>query len=52
MFSEKRNEPAAGAFFKKAIGSSGIPEAVTIDKSGPNKAALEVLNFYYLLLFR
>ena len=48
MVSRKRDKAAALAFFKKAIGSSGLPEKVTIDKSGANTAALERLN---LLLF-
>ncbi|MBY0544567.1 MAG: DDE-type integrase/transposase/recombinase [Gammaproteobacteria bacterium] len=39
---------AKSPFFKKAISSSGLPEKVTIDKSGANAAALERLN---LLLF-
>ncbi|KTD04006.1 transposase [Legionella geestiana] len=33
MLSEKRDEPAARAFFEKAIGSNGIPDKVTMDKS-------------------
>jgi putative transposase len=37
MLSEKRDEPAARAFFNKAIGSNGLPEKVTIDKSGPTR---------------
>ena len=48
MVSRKRDKVAALSFFKKAIGSSGLPEKVTIDKSGANTAALERLN---LLLF-
>ena len=38
LLSEKRDEPAARAFFKKSIGSSGLPDKVTMDKSGANKA--------------
>jgi transposase-like protein len=38
MLSEKRDELAARAFFNKAIGSNGLPEKVTMDKSGANKA--------------
>ena len=30
MLSEKRDEPAARAFFEKAIGSNGVPEKVTV----------------------
>ena len=35
---KNRDEAAAKAFFIKTIGSSGIPEKITIDKSGANKA--------------
>jgi len=48
MLSEKRDRPAVLQFFEKAIGSSGIPEKVNIDKSGSNTAALERIN---MLLF-
>jgi putative transposase len=41
MLSEKRNRPALLRFFKKAIGASGMPDKVNIDKSGSNTAALE-----------
>jgi len=34
MLSEKRDRPAVLKFFKKAIGSSGLPEKINIDKSG------------------
>lgn len=44
MLSEKRDKKAALKFFRKAIGSSGLPEKVTVDKSGSNKAALDTLN--------
>ncbi len=48
MFSAKRDRKAAWRFFKKAIGSSGLPHTVTIDKSGANNAALEQLNELFL----
>lgn len=51
MLSEKRDEPAARAFFEKAIGSSGMPEKVTMDKSGANKAGIDTINLYFTLLF-
>ena len=51
MLSEKRNEPAARAFFEKAIGSNGIPDKVTMDKSGANKAGMETINLQLALLF-
>jgi putative transposase len=49
MFSAKRDCKAALRFFKKAIGSSGSPHTVTIDKSGANNAALEQLNELFLM---
>ena len=51
MLSEKRQEPAAQAFFEKAIGSSGIPDKVTMDKSGANKAAIDTINLHLALVF-
>ena len=44
MLSETRDRPAVLSFFKRAIGSSGFPEKVNIDKSGANTAALERIN--------
>jgi putative transposase len=44
MLSETRDRPAVLRFFKKAIGSSGLPQKVNIDKSGSNNAALERIN--------
>ena len=44
MLSKKRDRKAALKFFKKAIGSSGMPNKVTIDKSGANTAALNRIN--------
>jgi putative transposase len=34
----------ARRFFDKAIGQNGLPETVTIDKSGSNLAALHAIN--------
>ena len=42
--SETRDEPAARAFFNKAINQHGLPEKVVIDKSGANAAALDTIN--------
>ena len=42
--SETRDEPAARAFFNKAINQHGLPEKVVIDKSGANVAALDTIN--------
>ncbi|MGP2408152.1 IS6 family transposase [Yersinia sp. 2545 StPb PI] len=44
MLSETRDRAAVLRFFKKAIGASGFPEKVNIDKSGANTAALERIN--------
>ena len=44
MLSKKRDKKAAKAFFDKAIGSCGMPEKVTIDKSGSNLSALNEIN--------
>jgi hypothetical protein len=35
---------AALRFLRKAIGHPGVPEKITIDKSGANKAAIESYN--------
>ena len=48
MLSEKRDEPAARAFFEKAI---GLPDKVTMDKSGANKAGVDTINLTLALLF-
>src|SRR5471032_2591114 len=40
----KRDKVAARSFFEKAINQSGVPETVTIDKSGANLAALDAIN--------
>lgn len=50
LLSEKRDEPAARAFFEKAIGSNGLPEKVTMDKSGANKAGIDTINLHLALL--
>jgi putative transposase len=44
MLSKNRDTESASSFFAKAIGSSGIPEKVTIDKSGANEAGLIDIN--------
>jgi len=45
MLSKNRDAETARTFFAKAIGSSGLPEKVTIDKSGANIAGLIIINF-------
>ncbi|WP_447888135.1 IS6 family transposase [Serratia fonticola] len=44
LLAAKRDTAAALRFFRKAIRHHGEPEAVTIDKSGANVAALATLN--------
>jgi putative transposase len=44
MLSKLRDRAAALQFFNKAIGSSGMPEKINIDKSGANTAALDRIN--------
>ena len=38
LLSKNRDKKAAKRFFKKAIDTHGLPEKVTIDKSGSNKS--------------
>jgi putative transposase len=40
----RRDKEAARRYFEKAIDQNGVPETVTIDKSGANLAALEAIN--------
>lgn len=51
MLSEKRDEAAAKAFFTKAIDSSGLPEKVTMDKSGANKAGVNAMNLQLIIFY-
>lgn len=44
MLSERRDLAAAWRFFKRAIGTNGVPERIVIDKSGANLAGLQVAN--------
>lgn len=44
MLLKTRDRKAAEKSLEKAIGSSGLPDKVTIDKSGANKAGLETIN--------
>ena len=46
MLSKKRDETSAKRFFNKAIGYSGRPEKITIDKSGANNAASDNEQIY------
>ena len=51
MLSKNRDKPAAKAFFEKAIGAHGLPEKVTLDKSGANKAGIDAINLQLILCF-
>ena len=44
LLTAKRDKAAAMRFFDKAMQASGVPEKVTMDKSGANKAAMEEIN--------
>jgi len=44
MLSEHRDTAAARRFFKRAVGTNGVPERIAIDKSGANLAGLQSLN--------
>ena len=47
--SKKRDQRAATTFFKKAIGTNGLPKKVVIDHSGANRSALDYLNMLFVL---
>ena len=40
----RRDKAAAMRFFEKAMKANGVPEKVTMDKSGANKAAMDEIN--------
>jgi putative transposase len=44
MLSERRDTAAARRFFKRPVGTNGIPDRIAIDKSGANLAGLQSLN--------
>ena len=44
LFRTKSDKVAARRFFEKSIAQNGVPETVTIDKSGSNLAALHAVN--------
>ena len=44
LLTAKRDKAAAMRFFNKAMQANGIPEKVTMDKSGANKAAIDEIN--------
>jgi len=51
MLSKKRDKQEAFSFFCKAIGQHELPEKVTLDKSGSNKAGIDKMNLLLILLF-
>lgn len=44
MLSERRDTAAARRFFKRTVGTNGVPDRIAIDKSGANLAGLQSLN--------
>jgi transposase-like protein len=44
LLTAKRNASAARRFFDKTIQHNEVPDTVTMDKSGANKAVLDLLN--------
>ena len=44
LLTARRDKAAAMRFFEKAMKASGVPEMVTMDKSGANKAAMDEIN--------
>lgn len=44
LLTAQRDKAAAMRFFEKAMKISGVPEKITMDKSGANKAAMDEIN--------
>ncbi len=44
LLTARRDKAAALRLFEKAMKSNGVPEKVTMDKSGANKAAMDEIN--------
>lgn len=44
LLTAKRDKAAAKRLFDKAMQANGVPEKVTMDKSGANKAAIDEIN--------
>jgi putative transposase len=44
MLSERRDTAAAWRFFKRAVGTNGVPDRIAIDKISANLAGLQSLN--------
>jgi len=51
MLSEKRDKKAVIKFFKKSIGQHGLPEKITMDKSGSNKSGADFINLLLTIAF-
>ena len=49
LLTAKRDKAAAKRFFDKAMQTNGVPEKVTMDKSGANKAAIDEINALSLI---
>lgn len=43
LLTEKRDKKAAVRFFEKAMQANGITEKITMDKSGANKSAIDLI---------
>ncbi len=50
MLLKHPDEAAAKAYFTKAIGPSGLPEKITIDKSGASNAGIEAIHLPFIIL--
>ncbi len=44
LLTAKRDKAAAKRFFDKAMQASGVPEKITMDKSGANEVAIDEIN--------
>ena len=44
LLTARRDKAAAQRFFDKAMKANGVPEKVTMDKSGANKVAIDEIN--------
>ena len=44
LLTARRDKAAALRFFEKAMKASGVPDKVTLDKSGANQAAMDEIN--------
>ena len=44
LLTARRDKAAALRFFEKSMKTTGVPEKVTMDKSGANKAAMDEIN--------